>query len=224
MFGVPDRLIAPTQWLLDQHTVRGFGARVPCAVIPNPLPDVGVHPLIEPVETQWMYVGNMSDQKGLPLIDQLAKARPTEAFTCIGDGPWRHTLGMLPNVRCVGQVPRELVLRELVQARAVLVPSQLIENQPTVILEAFALGVPVIASASGGIPETVGAGGQVVVLEQEAWMRALDEVNQAPETWRSRAVEQRTRFDRTSISVQWGKVLLQMLSEKKTHTPTPDRP
>ena len=224
MFGVPDRLIAPTQWLLDQHALRGFGRTASSLVIPNPLPDVGVHPLVEPIETRWTYVGNMTDQKGLSLIDQLAKARPTEAFTCIGDGSWRHTLGVLPNVRCLGQIPRELVLRELVQARGVLVPSRLIENQPTVILEAFALGVPVIAAASGGIPETVGTGGQVVALEHGAWMHALDEVNRAPEAWQKRAVEQRTRFDRATVSVQWGKVLLQLLSERKTHTPTLDRP
>lgn len=224
MFGAPDRLIAPTQWLLDQHVLRGFGGVASSLVIPNPLPDVGVHPRVEPVETRWMYVGNMTDQKGLSLIDQLAKARPAEAFTCIGDGPWRHTLGVLPNVQCLGQIPRELVLRELVQARGVLVPSRLIENQPTVILEAFALGVPVIAAASGGIPETVGTGGQVVTLERGSWMRALDEVNRAPETWKKRAVEQRSRFDRATVGVQWGKVLLQLFSERKTHTPTPDRP
>jgi glycosyltransferase involved in cell wall biosynthesis len=48
--------------------------------------------------------------------------------------------------------------RMMREALAVLVPSEWYENQPMVILEAFANGTPVIASAIGGIPELVAAG------------------------------------------------------------------
>jgi glycosyltransferase involved in cell wall biosynthesis len=41
------------------------------------------------------------------------------------------------------------------RASFLLVPSLVIENQPTVILEAFSRGTPVIGSTSGGIPEMV---------------------------------------------------------------------
>ena len=41
------------------------------------------------------------------------------------------------------------------EGRAVVVPSRCYEGQPRIILEAFAAGVPVIASRIGGLPELV---------------------------------------------------------------------
>jgi len=52
---------------------------------------------------------------------------------------------------------------ELMRSHAVLaVPSLLVENQPTVILEGLASGCNVVASDVGGIPETLDGAGLVV--------------------------------------------------------------
>lgn len=209
LFGVPDRLVSPTQWLLDQHKKRGWNSDTGI-VLPNPAPEVGSHPELTNPEAAWMFIGHLTDQKGLDIIDTIARERSNAHFTIIGDGPWRHVIGALPHVRCLGQVPRELVLRELAQAKGVLVPSRLLENQPTVILEAFALAVPVIAVDRGGVPETVGEGGQAVPLESKRWLQAMDEVDTHSELWRSRAEQALTRFDRQAISVKWGAMLLSL--------------
>jgi glycosyltransferase involved in cell wall biosynthesis len=43
-------------------------------------------------------------------------------------------------------------------ARAIVLPSRWYENQPMALLEAMALGVPVIGTDIGGIPELIDAG------------------------------------------------------------------
>lgn len=209
LFGVPDRIVSPTRWLLDQHEVRGWNVKN-AVVIPNPAPDVGEHLQLVHSESAWMFIGHLTDQKGLATIHEIARERPNAHFTLIGDGPWRHIVGALPNVRCLGQVPRELVLRELAQAKGALVPSRLLENQPTVLLEAFALGVPVIAIDRGGVPETVGNGGQTVSFAIKRWLEAMDHVDAHPALWRARAKQEGARFDRQVISVKWGAMLLSL--------------
>ena len=52
----------------------------------------------------------------------------------------------------------EQIAELLADARALVAPSIWYENQPMVILEAFAAGVPVIGSRLGGIPELVADG------------------------------------------------------------------
>jgi glycosyltransferase involved in cell wall biosynthesis len=52
-------------------------------------------------------------------------------------------------------LPRERVIEEMKGARFVIFPSQLYENMPLTIIEAFACGVPVLASKLGAMQEIV---------------------------------------------------------------------
>lgn len=61
-------------------------------------------------------------------------------------------------VRFLGWLPRDDALRLLRSATVLAVPSRSQENQPLVVLEAFACGVPVVASHLGGLPELVEPG------------------------------------------------------------------
>ncbi len=75
-----------------------------------------------------------------------------------GDDSYKNTLAPLmrqPFVRQHGAVPHSEVPRHLAALDALVVPSVWIENAPFVIKEAFAAGVPVVASALGGMAELV---------------------------------------------------------------------
>ena len=64
-------------------------------------------------------------------------------------------------------------------ARALVVPSRWYEGQPRVILEAFAAGVPVLASSIGGLSELVedGVNGRLVAAEDgRGWREAMESV------------------------------------------------
>ena len=72
-------------------------------------------------------------------------------------------------------------------ARALVVPSRWYEGQPRVILEAFAAGVPVLASRIGGLPELVedGVNGRLVdVADGHAWREAMESVSDDDESIR----------------------------------------
>ena len=94
------------------------------------------------------------------LLDALVEAGGVDLLVA-GDGPERQalerqsaTLGLDGRVRFLGSVPRETVLRLFRAADASVLPSAW-ENFPHTVVEALAVGCPVIATAVGGVPEVV---------------------------------------------------------------------
>jgi len=116
-------------------------------------------------EPRFVCVARLHEQKGLPmLIDAVARLRaeglPLQ-LTIVGDGPLRElleqriaTLGLADTVHLAGWMSNAEVRRELLNARALVLPS-FAEGLPVVIMEALALHRPVISTFVAGIPELV---------------------------------------------------------------------
>lgn len=204
VFGQPTLVVSPTVWLLDAHGRRGFSFLNAC-VIPNPAPE-SLSPLPIRSESPWLYVGRLSEDKGADFLLEIARRHPQERFVCIGAGPLRRDLEVLSNVRCLGSLSRSDVQKMMCEARGLLMPSRLQENQPTVILEAFSVGLPVVASTRGGIPETLGEGGIAADLDPEAWSRALAEISSRWTFWSERSRARAAFFDRRPVRAQWERI------------------
>lgn len=116
-------------------------------------------------KSQLVAVGRLSEQKGhLVLLQALALlAREGESFklTVAGDGPLRpqlertiRELGLDRHVELAGWMSNAEVRHAIRDARALVLPS-FAEGLPVVLMEALALGRPVIATYVAGIPELV---------------------------------------------------------------------
>ncbi len=119
-------------------------------VVPNSLPDPG--PPSPPGEG-FLFAGRLDPEKGVGLLlDAWERSNLGSAttLTIAGDGPLRHSVetaaARLPGVTFEGLVPSTRV-RELLKAcRVVVLPSLCYEALPTIVLEAFAAGRPVLAT------------------------------------------------------------------------------
>jgi glycosyltransferase involved in cell wall biosynthesis len=123
-------------------------------------------PLTPPAaEPRLCCVARLSAQKGLPLLIDtcaLLKARGRRfTLTLVGDGELRQQLqaqvareGLEQEVLFAGACDAEGVRRHLAQCRAFVLPS-FAEGLPVVLMEALAMGRPVITTAIAGIPELV---------------------------------------------------------------------
>ncbi len=100
----------------------------------------------------FVYIGRLSDEKGiLQLLDAIA---PTKHIIHIyGTGPLQTEVEQYahkyPHIVYNGFQPSELLQDALSNAKALIVPSVCYEGMPMTVLEAFALGTPVIASDIG---------------------------------------------------------------------------
>jgi glycosyltransferase involved in cell wall biosynthesis len=118
-------------------------------------------------ELQLLSVGRLDEEKNpLLLADTLALLRRQDSrwrMIVCGDGPLREPLiakltdlGILDAAELRGHVPLRKGLLELYRSSHVFLHVSRTEGFPQVLIEAFASGVPVVATAVGGIPDEVG--------------------------------------------------------------------
>lgn len=180
-FCQPDLVLSPTHWLMQEHVRRGFFKDVPCEIIPNSAsPLESLQRLESHQPMRLLFVGRVSLDKGARMLRRLAKTIyfPFE-LRIVGAGPWVPFLKKRSGVVALGQLSKAEVLAQMKEADVLLVPSQIAENQPTVILEAASVGLPVIASDVGGVKETLGRAGQVVSgAHLDAWHTAINRLKE----------------------------------------------
>lgn len=111
-----------------------------------------------------LFIGNLIETKGVfELLEAFGSiaARTDCTLHFIGQGPAANSLreiisqkGWTERVVLHGALPLEDVATQLRGAKLVVLPSYR-EGVPNVLLEASASGIPVVATAVGGIPEVV---------------------------------------------------------------------
>jgi glycosyltransferase involved in cell wall biosynthesis len=141
------------------------------SVLPNPAPDISDLPTREEARVELglegsvlALAGRLGPQKAVGVALEALAAVPDVTLAIAGDGPERATLerraaalGLDSRARFLGPVPRDRVLRLFRAADASLLSSAW-ENFPHTIVEALAVGTPVIATAVGGVPEVIREG------------------------------------------------------------------
>ena len=146
-------------WRLDPERV---------SVLPNPAPEIPPLPSRDELRAELSlegavlaFAGRLGPQKALGVALDAVAAVPEVTLAVAGDGPDRLALerragelGLDGRARFFGSVPRESVLR-LFRAADASVLSSSWENFPHTVVEALAVGSPVIATAVGGVPEVV---------------------------------------------------------------------
>jgi glycosyltransferase involved in cell wall biosynthesis len=158
-----DRVIVPSRYLA--RWVVGWG--VPAekiVVIYNAVEPVdGVEPLPVPLKTpiKAVTVGRLIPLKRVDGLLEALKELPDLGLVVVGDGPERprlerraRELGVQDRVYFAGRRPKKEALG-LMAACDLFVLNSVHEGLPHVVLEAMALGLPVVATAAGGTPEVV---------------------------------------------------------------------
>ena len=112
-----------------------------------------------------VYAGRLSKEKGIENIAGAAKLLPEYTFMIAGNGPDEDALKDIPNVKLLGFVSGDALTELVGNAKVLLLPSVWYENCPLCILEAQAMGVPVVTMNSGGMAELVKDGVTGALIE-----------------------------------------------------------
>ena len=176
------RVVAVSGRIRDRLVGRDGVPPEKVTVVPNAVvaPEAGPVPsgLPEGVPEDW---------RGAPLVGVIARLQPEKdvasflkaaarvsslapeaRFVVVGDGPLRQELvglarrlGVEGSVRFLGYRANA---RGIIEALDVLVVPSITEGSPLVVLEGMAAGVPIVASAVGGIPDQVQNGREAVLV------------------------------------------------------------
>jgi glycosyltransferase involved in cell wall biosynthesis len=125
----------------------------------------------------FLYLGRLSPEKGVMTLLPAA-ADLGERLMIVGDGPQADQIRrqLSTTAELMGLVSPEELPDLVARARALLVPSVWYEPAGRVVMEAYASGVPVIASRIGALPEVVEEGVTGLLADpgsREAWTRAM---------------------------------------------------
>jgi len=154
----------------------------------------------EPIKI--LTVGRLVEKKGHEyLIKAIAKVITNHTnITCIiaGDGPLRNKLeslvsemGIKNYVKILGAVEQNEVIRLYKQAHIFILPSVIADNGdqegiPVVLMEAQAVGLPIISTYHSGIPEVIMDGKSGFLVPEKdvnALADRLDYLIKHPEIW-----------------------------------------
>jgi 1,2-diacylglycerol 3-alpha-glucosyltransferase len=182
-----DWLVVPSNAMLD--ILKRYGVKTPAEVIPTgiELRQFGsgdgssfrsTHG-IDPDRPVLVHVGRLAFEKNVDfLLRVLARVKvrvPQVLLTIAGEGPARRdlerqaeSLGIAENVYFVGYLDRDGPLEDCYCAGDAFVFASRTETQGLVLLEAMALGVPVVSTAVMGTKEVLaGRGGALIAEEDE---------------------------------------------------------
>ncbi len=167
-----DHLLFVSEYEQRTYAAKVRPPKVAHSVIYNGLQDAEFQPRAHSAgAADFLFIGMMRDLKGPDIfIDALAKAGKaagpplTAVMVGAGDDLEKYklqvkALGLAGRVSFHPPMPARQAFE---MARCIVVPSRA-EAMPYIVLEALAAGIPMIASAVGGIPEIFGEGSYALI-------------------------------------------------------------
>jgi glycosyltransferase involved in cell wall biosynthesis len=183
-----DLLLTPSAFTAQRH--REGGITCPIQVLPTfatiGAPAASDSPLSG--RAHFVFAGRLTHSKGVLDLAAQFRTLPQYDLTIAGEGELLETLrrsfGDCANIRLLGAVSAEQVVRLFQQATAMILPCVGPEVFPLVVLEALACGTPVIVREAGGSAEAVQAtGGGVVYRTSNELRQAVQRIADDP-AWR----------------------------------------
>lgn len=156
-----DCYISPSHFLKNKVKEMGFPFSV--EHIFNCVNPEGYLPSYDSESQEIIFFGRLSHEKGLLTLINAVNGLNI-SLNIVGDGPQKRELEQyllekeINNVKLLGHKKGGELYSLVKRALFVIVPSEWYENNPRSVIEAFALGKPVIGSNIGGIPELVKEG------------------------------------------------------------------
>lgn len=200
-------LVVASRYLEHHALQHGFEAsrvhRVPLYVEAGPRVPARRDP------RRLLFVGALLRSKGLDLLLDALEPRPELRLHVVGEGDQRESLedeirrrGLTARVRLLGRLDERGLARERAEAGIFVMPSRAPETFGLAGAEAMASGMPVVASAVGGVGEWLIPGKTGLAFpsgDAKALGRQLDVLVRQPEV-AERLAAQGARFARANLT------------------------
>lgn len=123
------------------------------SIKPNFFPEECIHKE-EHERVGALFVGRLSQEKGINVLLSAFRKVSIPIFV-IGEGQFDSNISIPHNIKLLGKLPPERVYEYMARSKLLIFPSICYENFSLTLVEAFAHGLPVIASNMGSIAEIV---------------------------------------------------------------------
>ncbi|OVE76866.1 hypothetical protein BVX98_04155 [bacterium F11] len=208
-----DRFIALSEFSRNKFVENGI-ANEKIEVIPNGIDLSGDCATDEiPSSPSLVYIGRLSEEKGIRTLLKafaiFSTKRPDVPLHVVGTGRLEREVRNFKEENSNLKIflhgylqayDRDQLLKK---STFLMFPSECYENCPYVILESLSLGIPVIGSDRGGIPELINDGTTGYLFESGSpsqlnavLVKAMENLSQWPSMTRNAREEAKARFDK----------------------------
>lgn len=153
-----DRFIFVSNFAKNQHLKKYPDLECKSFVVYN----YAESPRIENVYTKhydFVYFGRLTQEKGISALLDIFKSNTEMSILFVGDGPKNKEVVIASqehhNIEIAGFMGEVELRKLLLKCKWSILNSQWYENNPMSIIESLGLGIPVLASDIGGIPELI---------------------------------------------------------------------
>lgn len=173
-----DVFVTPSE-LARRHLVAGGLPEDRLVVTPNYVPDPGPRDEPPSASRRVVFAGRLTADKGVRLlVDAWAHADLGLHLILAGEGPLRAELerALPEDVQLAGWMPPEKLTAMVRTARALTLPTSMLETFGLAAVEGMAAGAPVLTTEGGALAEAVGRAGPPAVARGggvAAWAAAL---------------------------------------------------
>ncbi len=164
LFASPDLIISPSKFLLDYYQNQDFFPKSQKIVLPNPLKNIVQFKKVPDYNLNLLFLGQINKSKGIfdliEVVNSLNLANIKLHVIGVGQDlvSAKKAAAKNKNIKFYGWMSHQEMFPILQKIDILVVPSLCYENSPSVIYEALALGLPVIASKIGGNAELIREG------------------------------------------------------------------
>jgi glycosyltransferase involved in cell wall biosynthesis len=192
-----DLFISPSRFLADLVSKRISREKI--RVIHNGI-DLGAYCYSSNDDGYALYFGRLSKEKGIETLLQAHKNLDDAGkLVVVGTGLMEHELQKrYQKAEYLGYKAGEALKRIIENSAFVIVPSEWYENCSMVILEAMAIGKPVIGSRVGGIPEQIDDGRTGLLFEmgnKEELAKKMNMLSKDPDTRKRMGLAARKKLE-----------------------------
>jgi len=220
MAGLCEKIVAPSQWVADALAANGIAADKFTisrqAVSPLLAKAAAGRSRREPTKELMVgFVGRLEPYKGAHVLVEAMAGIPRDVpirLLLAGKGPDAEYVRRLADasdndrrIEFCGPISREELPGFLSQLDILAVPSKYMETGPLVVLEGYALGLPVMGADLGGISERIRDG-------VDGWLLPFDDSGAWAATMQRLALD-RNEIDRMTANIEPSRTMEVVASE-----------
>lgn len=149
--------------------------------------------LIDVPRANGLFVGRLTQEKGIDVLLRALTRLPGKIINVIGEGPERERIQMHGRLRGLGVQTRAEIMEHMQSSSYLVMPSIWYESFSLVLVEAFACGLPVIASRLGTMQELIEDGHTGMLFDPGSSIDLAEKID-----WADRHPEEMLRMGRNA--------------------------
>lgn len=149
--------------------------------------------LIDAPRSGGLFVGRLSQEKGIDVLLGALARLPGKIVNVIGEGPERERIQMHGRLRSLGGKARTEIMVHMQRSSYLVMPSIWYETFCLVLVEAFACGLPVIAARLGAMQDLIEDGRTGILFDSGSSVDLAEKI-----AWADRHPEEMRRMGRNA--------------------------